>query len=265
MTLTGSSGIIEFLGFLHVAPNMKEVSVTLNYEEGNLLAHMTQSVVGALELLLNNLECVNISELQGNNDEEQLVAYMLKNVTVLNELLIEVYVDGAVEDENARVGKSLKFYNRQTMFNINISLLKTKLVYLMVKYQAELTVVDSIAARRFESRAMTLVISLSSDSFDSSDAPTSSFVPENEVEAAMKKFFVDRNFVGARAGLCNINEEYGSSKFADYMQGVLSYHEGHIEGLFTLVTLAETNKLLSYTSHLRWMMKTANVPQYCLS
>ncbi|KAL2894074.1 F-box/LRR-repeat protein 13, partial [Bienertia sinuspersici] len=95
------SGIIEFLGFLHVAPNLKEVSVTLNYEEGNPLAHMKQSDVGALELLLNNLECVNISGLQGNNDEVQLVGYILKNATV--------YVDGAVEDEDARVGKELKF------------------------------------------------------------------------------------------------------------------------------------------------------------
>ncbi|KAL2937300.1 hypothetical protein RDABS01_020749, partial [Bienertia sinuspersici] len=63
-TLTGSSGIIEFLGFLH-----------------------------------------------GNNDEVQLVGYILKNATVLNELLIEVYVDGAVEDEDAQVGKELKFCN----------------------------------------------------------------------------------------------------------------------------------------------------------
>ncbi|KAL2905598.1 hypothetical protein RDABS01_004308, partial [Bienertia sinuspersici] len=98
-TLTGSSGIIEFLGFLHVAPDLKEFSVTLNYEEGNPLAHMTQSY----------LECVNISGLQGNNDEVQLVGYILKNAIVLNELLIEVYVDGAIEDEDARFRKELKF------------------------------------------------------------------------------------------------------------------------------------------------------------
>ncbi|KAL2896354.1 hypothetical protein RDABS01_038138 [Bienertia sinuspersici] len=107
-TLTGSSGI-EFLLFLHIAPKLKEVSVTLNYEKGNPLAHMTQSVVGALELLLNNLECVNMSRLQGNNDEVELVGYILKNAIVLNELLMEVYVDGAFEDEDARVGKEFKF------------------------------------------------------------------------------------------------------------------------------------------------------------
>ncbi|KAL2894081.1 hypothetical protein RDABS01_009990, partial [Bienertia sinuspersici] len=90
-------------------PQLEGSFCDLNYEEGNPLAHMTQSDVGALELLLNSLECVNIRGLQGNNDEVQLVGYILKNTTILNELLIEIYVDGVVEDEDARVGKELKF------------------------------------------------------------------------------------------------------------------------------------------------------------
>ncbi|KAL2937343.1 hypothetical protein RDABS01_020792 [Bienertia sinuspersici] len=96
-TLKRSNGIIDFLLFLHVAPNLKEVSVTLNYEEGNPLAHMTQLVVVALELLLNNLECVNISGLQENNDEVELGGYILKNATILNELWMGVYVDGELK------------------------------------------------------------------------------------------------------------------------------------------------------------------------
>ncbi|KAL2931241.1 hypothetical protein RDABS01_036651 [Bienertia sinuspersici] len=109
-TLTGSSGVIDFLLLLQIAPNLKEVFVTLNYDEGNPLAHMIQLVVVVPELLLNNLECVNIIGLQGNNDEVNLVGYILKNATVLNELWMGVFVDGVVEYENARVGKKFKYY-----------------------------------------------------------------------------------------------------------------------------------------------------------
>ncbi|KAL2894801.1 hypothetical protein RDABS01_010710, partial [Bienertia sinuspersici] len=52
---------------------------------------------------------ISKSGLQGNNDEVELVGYILKNAIVLNELLMEVYVDGTVEDEYARVGKEFKF------------------------------------------------------------------------------------------------------------------------------------------------------------
>ncbi|KAL2893273.1 hypothetical protein RDABS01_009182 [Bienertia sinuspersici] len=62
-TLTRRSGVIDFLLFLQIAPNLKEVSVTLNYEECNPLADITQSVVVVPEFLLNNLECVNITGL----------------------------------------------------------------------------------------------------------------------------------------------------------------------------------------------------------
>ncbi|KAL2894802.1 hypothetical protein RDABS01_010711 [Bienertia sinuspersici] len=70
---------------------------------------MTQSAVVVPELLLNNLECVNITGLQGNNDEDNLVGYILENATGLNHLYILVYVDNVVEDEDARVGKEFKF------------------------------------------------------------------------------------------------------------------------------------------------------------
>ncbi|KAL2902163.1 hypothetical protein RDABS01_027245 [Bienertia sinuspersici] len=84
--LTRRSGVIDFLLFLQIAPNLKEVIVTLNYNESNPLADMTQSAVVVPELLLNNLDCVNITGLQGNNDEVNLLGYILKNATVLNEL-----------------------------------------------------------------------------------------------------------------------------------------------------------------------------------
>ncbi|KAL2937298.1 hypothetical protein RDABS01_020747 [Bienertia sinuspersici] len=76
MTLTRSSGVNDFLLFLQSAPNLKEVFVTLSYEEGNPLADMTQSAVIIPGLLLNNLDYVNIIGLQGNNDEVNLVGYI---------------------------------------------------------------------------------------------------------------------------------------------------------------------------------------------
>ncbi|KAL2937573.1 hypothetical protein RDABS01_021022 [Bienertia sinuspersici] len=59
---------------------------------------MTLSIVVVPELLLNNHKCVNITKLQGNNDEVNLVGYILKNATVLNELLMRFYVDGAASN-----------------------------------------------------------------------------------------------------------------------------------------------------------------------
>ncbi|KAL2906027.1 hypothetical protein RDABS01_004737 [Bienertia sinuspersici] len=102
MILSRSSGVNEFLLFLQIAPNLKEVFVTLNYDEGNPLADMRQSAVVVPGLLLNNLECVNITGLQGNNDEVSLVGYILKNAIGLNHLYILVDVDNAAEDEDAR-------------------------------------------------------------------------------------------------------------------------------------------------------------------
>ncbi|KAL2904613.1 hypothetical protein RDABS01_003323 [Bienertia sinuspersici] len=128
-TLTGSSGIIEILLFLHIAPKLKEVYVTLNHKEGNPFTNTTQLVVGALELLLNNLKCVNI-----------------------------------IKDENARVGKEFKFC--KACFRLSTLLSMTRVVfsgqYLTATNDtitsrneiAELTVVDCRAVRRFESRAM---------------------------------------------------------------------------------------------------------------
>ncbi|KAL2901676.1 F-box/LRR-repeat protein 13 [Bienertia sinuspersici] len=78
-------------------------------EEGNPLANMTYSVMVVPRLILNNLDYVNIIGLQGNNDEVNLVGYILKNATGLNYLYILVNVDNVVEDEDARVGKEFKF------------------------------------------------------------------------------------------------------------------------------------------------------------
>ncbi|KAL2941820.1 hypothetical protein RDABS01_030170 [Bienertia sinuspersici] len=108
MTLSRSSGVNEFLLFLQIAPNLKEVFVTLSYEEGNSLADMTQSAVVVPGLLLDNLDCVNITGFQGNNDEVNLVGYILENEIGLNHLYILVDVDNAVEDEDARAEKEFK-------------------------------------------------------------------------------------------------------------------------------------------------------------
>ncbi|KAL2925870.1 F-box/LRR-repeat protein 13 [Bienertia sinuspersici] len=109
MKLTQSTDVNDFLLFLQIASNLKEVFVTLSYEEGNPLADMTYSVVVVPRLILNNLDYVNIIGLQGNNDEVNLVGYILKNATGLNYLYILVNVDNVVEDEDARVGKEFKF------------------------------------------------------------------------------------------------------------------------------------------------------------
>ncbi|KAL2928593.1 hypothetical protein RDABS01_023700 [Bienertia sinuspersici] len=61
-TLTGSSGVTNFLLLMQIAPNLKEVFVTLSYEEGN-------------------------------NDEVNLVDYILKNAAVSNKLWMRVYVE----------------------------------------------------------------------------------------------------------------------------------------------------------------------------
>ncbi|KAL2927090.1 hypothetical protein RDABS01_007333 [Bienertia sinuspersici] len=61
--------------------------MTLNYDEGNPLADMTQSVVVVPELLLNNLDYVDITGLQGNNDKVNLVGYILKNATLKMKML----------------------------------------------------------------------------------------------------------------------------------------------------------------------------------
>ncbi|KAL2944082.1 hypothetical protein RDABS01_032429 [Bienertia sinuspersici] len=82
----------------------------LSYEEGNPLDDMTQSAVVVPELLLNNLDHVTIIELQGNNNEVNLVGYILKNAIGLNHIYIQVYIDNTVEGEDARVGKELKFF-----------------------------------------------------------------------------------------------------------------------------------------------------------
>ncbi|KAL2938024.1 hypothetical protein RDABS01_021473 [Bienertia sinuspersici] len=124
MTLTRSSGINDFLLFLRIAPNLKEVFVTLSYEEGNPLADMTKSAVVVPELLLNNLDYVNITGLQGNNDEVNLVGYIMKSAIGLNHLYIMVYVDNAVEDEDARVGKEFKFCKDYFRLPISSSMIR---------------------------------------------------------------------------------------------------------------------------------------------
>ncbi|KAL2931236.1 F-box/LRR-repeat protein 13 [Bienertia sinuspersici] len=127
MTLTRSSGVNDFLLFLQIAPNLKVVFVTLSYEEGNPLADMTQLAVIVPGLLLKNLDYVNIIGLQGNNDEVNLVGYILKNAIGLNHLYILVDVDNAVEDEDARVGKQFKFC--KDCFSLPITSLTTRVVF----------------------------------------------------------------------------------------------------------------------------------------
>ncbi|KAL2927089.1 F-box/LRR-repeat protein 13 [Bienertia sinuspersici] len=65
--------------------------------------------VVAPQLLLSILDYVNITGLQGNNDEVNLEGYILKNAIVLNHLYMRVYVGDVVEDEDARIGKEYKF------------------------------------------------------------------------------------------------------------------------------------------------------------
>ncbi|KAL2943205.1 hypothetical protein RDABS01_031553 [Bienertia sinuspersici] len=89
-TFIGSFGIHHFLPFLQISPNLKQVFVTLDYDE----------VVP--KLLLNNLDYLNLTGLQGNNDEINLVGYILKNAIV--------YADEVVEDEDAQFEKEYKFY-----------------------------------------------------------------------------------------------------------------------------------------------------------
>ncbi|KAL2905593.1 hypothetical protein RDABS01_004303 [Bienertia sinuspersici] len=127
MALTGSSGVNNFLLFLHIAPNLKEVFVSLSYEEGNPLADMTQSAVIVPGLLMNKLDYVNITGLQGNDDEVNLVGYILKNAIGLNHLYILVDVDNAVEDEVARVGKQFKFC--KDCFNLPITSSTARVVF----------------------------------------------------------------------------------------------------------------------------------------
>ncbi|KAL2905090.1 F-box/LRR-repeat protein 13 [Bienertia sinuspersici] len=76
---------------------------------------------------LNYEEVCKHKQLQGNNDEVQLAGYILKNATVLNELLIEVFVDIVVEDEDARVEKELKFY--KACFRLPTSSSMTRVVF----------------------------------------------------------------------------------------------------------------------------------------
>ncbi|KAL2941821.1 hypothetical protein RDABS01_030171 [Bienertia sinuspersici] len=78
-------------------------------------------------LLLNNLDCVNITGLQGNNDEVNLVGYILKNAIGLNHLYILVDVDNTVEDEDARVGKEFKFY--KDCFRLSITSSTARIVF----------------------------------------------------------------------------------------------------------------------------------------
>ncbi|KAL2937308.1 hypothetical protein RDABS01_020757 [Bienertia sinuspersici] len=73
------------------------------------LADITQSVVVVRESLLNILNYVNVTALQGNNNEVNLVGYIFKNAIGLDHLYMRVNVDDAVEDEDARVGREYKF------------------------------------------------------------------------------------------------------------------------------------------------------------
>ncbi|KAL2894794.1 hypothetical protein RDABS01_010703, partial [Bienertia sinuspersici] len=98
-TLTRRSGVIDVLLFLQIFLNLKEVIVTKNHDKG----------------------------LQGNNDEVNLVGYILKNASALNELLMGVYVDGAVEDEDARVRKEFMFY--KAFFRLPTTPLTTRVVF----------------------------------------------------------------------------------------------------------------------------------------
>ncbi|KAL2935087.1 hypothetical protein RDABS01_018205 [Bienertia sinuspersici] len=103
MTLTGSSCVNDFLLFLQIAPNLKEVFVILDYD------YITHSVV-VPEFIFNNLDCVNIIRLQGNSDEVNLVGYIIKNAIGLNHHYMRVYVDDAVEEEDARPETEFKLY-----------------------------------------------------------------------------------------------------------------------------------------------------------
>ncbi|KAL2904612.1 hypothetical protein RDABS01_003322 [Bienertia sinuspersici] len=127
MTLTRSSGVNDFLLFLQISPNLEEVFVTFSYEEGNPLADMTQTAVIVPRLLFNNLDYVNITGVQGNNDEVDLVSYILRNVIGLNHLYILVDVDNVVEDEDARVGKEFKLY--KDCFRLPITSLMARVVF----------------------------------------------------------------------------------------------------------------------------------------
>ncbi|KAL2943391.1 hypothetical protein RDABS01_031739 [Bienertia sinuspersici] len=109
----GGGSVIDFVMDPIVLDNA-DIDLTylsfFSMREGNPLADMTQSTVIVPGLLLNNLDYVNIIELQGNNDEVNLVGYILKNAVGLNHLYILVDIDNAVEDEDTRVGKEFKFY-----------------------------------------------------------------------------------------------------------------------------------------------------------
>ncbi|KAL2933134.1 Replicase polyprotein 1a [Bienertia sinuspersici] len=119
---------------LHLESNIKlftymhsEVLATLDYDEGKPLADMTQSVVVVSELLLNNLDYVILTGLQGNSDKVNLVRYILKNVIVLNELWMGVYVYDVVKDEDGQIGKEYKFY--KACFRLPITLSTTRVVF----------------------------------------------------------------------------------------------------------------------------------------
>ncbi|KAL2943619.1 F-box/LRR-repeat protein 13 [Bienertia sinuspersici] len=104
-------------------------SVRELYVESNmkLFSYMHSVAVVVPELLLNILDYVNITGLQGNNDEVNLVGYILKNAIGLNHLYMLVYVNDAVEDEDARVGKEFKFY--KNWHRLLITSLTTRVVF----------------------------------------------------------------------------------------------------------------------------------------